>query len=379
MRVFKLPDLGEGLEDAEIISWHVGVGDHVVAEQPLVSVETAKAVVEIPSPWPGRIGRLAAKEGDFVKTGAPLVFYEDDGSQQPDKGTVVGELPSSQAAKAAPSTAAADGKSGGAADNSDVRASPAVRQFARSLGVDLAQVEGTGPDGVITRGDIEKATSSAKEGYEILRGVRRAMALNMARSAREVPGSTVTDEADVGDWPADADVTTRLIRAIVAGCAAAPALNAWFDGEGLQRKLWPTVDVGIAIAGPEGLFVPVLRDVESLSASQFRSEIDRLKGDIAARRSHPSDMTGATISLSNFGMLGGAYAALAIVPPQVAILGAGRILEVVRPRSGEVKITRILPLSLTFDHRVVTGAEAVTFLNAVIANLQAKSDPPQNS
>lgn len=379
MRVFKLPDLGEGLEDAEIISWHVGVGDHVVAEQPLVSVETAKAVVEIPSPWPGRIGRLAAKEGDFVKTGAPLVFYEDDGSQQPDKGTVVGELPSSQAARAAPSKAAAESKSGGTDDNSDVRASPAVRQLARSLGVDLAQVEGTGPDGVITRGDIEKATSSAKEGYEVLRGVRRAMALNMARSAREVPGSTVTDEADVGDWPADADVTTRLIRAIVAGCAAAPALNAWFDGEGLQRKLWPTVDVGIAIAGPEGLFVPVLRDVRSLSASQFRSEIDRLKGDIAARRSHPSDMTGATISLSNFGMLGGAYAALAIVPPQVAILGAGRILEVVRPRSGEVKITRILPLSLTFDHRVVTGAEAVTFLNAVIANLQAKSDPPQNS
>lgn len=373
MREFALPDLGEGLEDAEIIAWHVGVGDHVVAEQPLVSVETAKAVVEIPSPWSGRIARLVANEGDIVKTGAPLVVYQDEGTQQPDKGTVVGELPSSSPKQLKTEATDSPVAASETAAKPGLRASPLVRQLARSLSVDLAAVSGTGPDGVITRGDVERAVPPLKEGYEPLRSVRRAMAINMARSAREVPGSTVTDEADIGGWPADVDVTTRLIEAMVAGCAAAPALNAWFDGEELQRKLWAKIDIGLAIASPEGLFVPVLREVQSLTATELRKMVESLKQDIAARKTHPADMTGATISLSNFGMLGGVHASLAIVPPQVAILGAGRILQAARPRSGEVKIARILPLSLTFDHRVVTGAEAVTFLNAVIESLQVSS------
>lgn len=373
MREFPLPDLGEGLEEAEIVSWHVGAGDHVVSGQPLVSVETAKAVVEIPSPWSGRIARLAAAQGDFVKTGGLLVVYEDEGAKQIDKGTVVGELPPAKPARPeAAATRQTTAVKGG--ESPSVRASPAVRKLASSLKVELEEVSGTGPDGVITSGDVEKAAAAPKEGYEVLRGVRRAMAVNMARSAREVPGSTVTDEADVAHWPLDADVSTRLIRSIVAGCAAAPSLNAWFDGERMQRRLWPEVHVGIAVAGPEGLFVPVIRGVQALSRSELRNEVDRFKRDIASRATPPVELAGATISLSNFGMLGGAYAALAIVPPQVAILGAGRLMDVVRPRSGEVTITRILPLSLTFDHRVVTGSEAVTFLKAVIASLEER--PP---
>jgi pyruvate dehydrogenase E2 component (dihydrolipoamide acetyltransferase) len=195
------------------------------------------------------------------------------------------------------------------------------------------------------------------------------MAENMARSALEVPGSTVTDEVLVGRWPKDADVTLRLIRAIVAACRAEPALNASFDKARMARKLHGKIDLGIAVNTGDGLFAPVLRDVANRSDADLRAGLEAMKLDVAARKVPLSGLTGQTITLSNFGMLGGLNASLAIVPPQVAILGAGRIFEAVRPVSGEIHITKVLPLSLTFDHRVVTGAEAVRFLNAVVAAL----------
>jgi pyruvate dehydrogenase E2 component (dihydrolipoamide acetyltransferase) len=195
------------------------------------------------------------------------------------------------------------------------------------------------------------------------------MADNMARSALEVPGSTVTEEVVVGHWPMDVDVTLRLIRAIVAGCRAEPALNAWFDKARMARRLHDRIDLGIAMNTGEGLFAPVLRDVAAQTDGELRASIETLKRDVAARKVAPATLTGQTITLSNFGMLGGHTASLAIMPPQVAILGAGRIFEAVRPLEGQVRITKVLPLSLTFDHRVVTGAEAVRFLSAAVADL----------
>ena len=367
MRAFRLPDLGEGLEDAEIVAWHVGPGDRVVADQPLLSVETAKAVVEVPSPWSGRIAEILGRVGDIVKTGAVIVRYEDAEARATDAGTVVGELPEARAIAPVPAARPMASPNGPAAK----RASPSVRQLARSLGVDLTTIAGSGPQGSVTRADVEAAHAGgpARMDYEPLRGVRRAMAINMARSAREVPGSTVTDEARVDHWAGETDVTRCLVEAVVAGCRAAPALNAWFDGTRLERRLAASIDIGIAMNGPDGLFVPVLHDAGRLGGAEIRSRRQGMKGKVAARTSAPADLAGATISLSNFGMLGGIHAALAIVPPQVAILGAGRIIEAVRPIAGEIRIARILPLSLTFDHRVVTGAEAVTFLNAVVATI----------
>jgi len=369
MTTFRLPDLGEGLEDAELVSWHVNVGDRVVADQPLLSVETAKAVVEVPSPCSGRVARLVGAPGDIIKVGAPIVEFEDEGIARADAGTVVGTLPTEvEAAKQAlPGAKLEKGR------KPIAKASPAVRARARELGVDLSGVDGTGPGGTLTRADVEAHAKGSVlgEGFETLRGVRRAMALNMARSALEVPGSTVTDEVIVGQWPSDVDVTLRLIRAIVAGCSAEPALNAWFDRTWMARKLHPRIDLGIAINTGEGLFAPVLRDAAARSDRELRESLEALKRDVTDRKVSPAALTGHTITLSNFGMLGGRHASLAIVPPQVAILGAGRIFDAVRPVDGEIRVTKVLPLSLTFDHRVVTGAEAVRFLGAVIAELAA--------
>jgi pyruvate dehydrogenase E2 component (dihydrolipoamide acetyltransferase) len=332
-----------------------------------LSVETAKAVVEIPSPCSGHIARLFGKSGDIIKVGAPVVEFVEEGAARPDAGTVVGTLPTPPSVDKQVRSFAKPPIS----EHPTRKASPAARTFAHELGIDLDSVEGTGPGGTITRADIEAkaAAKTVGDGYEHLRGVRRAMAQNMARSALEVPGSTVTEEVVVGHWPKDIDVTLRLIRAIIAGCRAEPALNAWFDKAQMARKLHTRIDLGIAMNTGDGLFAPVLRDVGTRSNSELRTSIEALKRDVAARKVAPRTLTGQTITLSNFGMLGGRNASLAIVPPQVAILGAGRIFDAVRPVEGQMRITKVLPLSLTFDHRVVTGAEAVRFLSAAVAEL----------
>lgn len=370
MSIFRLPDLGEGLEEAEIVAWHVAAGDHVVADQPLLSVETDKAVVEVPSPCSGRIKALLAEPGTVVKVGAPLVEFEEGTGE--DAGAVVGEL---ARAPETPTVTAGEGVASAAA-----RAAPAVRRRAAELGVDLARVVGSGPEGTITLADVEAAARGAaapatpepERAPELLplRGVRRAMARTMARAHAEVVPATVVDEADVGRWRPGTDVTLRLVRAIVAGCRAEPALNARFLSEAEGRVLESRIDVGIAVDLPDGLIVPVLRDVANRTPADLRAGLDRLKRDVRARTIPLAELKGATITLSNFGTLGGRFAQLVVVPPQVAILGAGRIYEGVRVSAGAIRITRLLPLSLTFDHRAVTGGEAARFLQAAIADLE---------
>ncbi len=365
MNTFNLPDLGEGLQDAEIVTWHVGAGDHVVADQPLVSVETDKAVVEIPSPQSGRIARCFAEPGDIVKIGSPLVEFET--GVQADSGTVVGaiapEKPKPAAAK--PPTAAPPG-------TARVKATPAVRALARRLGVDLPHVAASGPDGAIMAADVERAAAAiaAAGPLEPLRGVRRAMAINMERAHAVVVPATVTEEADIHDWPSGGDVTLRLIRAMVAGCRAEPALNAWFLGRDTGRRLHDKVDLGMAMDTQDGLFVPVLRDVGGRGADDLRQGLERMKTDIRARSVPAGELRGQTITLSNFGMFGGRHAALVVLPPQVAILGAGRIAERAVAHQGQAMVRRVLPLSLTFDHRAVMGGEASRFLAATVADLE---------
>ena len=366
MMTFDLPDLGEGLQEAEIVAWHVGVGDHVVADQPLVSVETEKAVVEIPAPRSGRIAELLAAPGDIVKIGAPLVAFEAAGAA--DTGTVVGEIPAEAepAAKAPPTPQRA---------THGAKASPAVRALAGKLGVDLLVVGASGPGGTVTAADVERAAAAIESAgpAEPLRGVRRAMAINMARAHAEVVPATVTEVADVQDWASDDDPTLRLIRAIVAGCVAEPALNAWYLGLDQGRRLNRKVHLGIAMDTEDGLFVPVLRDVANRSAADLRRGLDRMKADVRARKVPMEELRGQTITLSNFGMFGGQHAALVVLPPQVAILGAGRVHEAVLARDGKPAVRRVLPLSLTFDHRPVMGGEASRFLAAVVADLEKEA------
>jgi pyruvate dehydrogenase E2 component (dihydrolipoamide acetyltransferase) len=362
MHQFLLPDLGEGLAEAEIVTWHVTEGDHVVADQPLVSVETDKAVVELPSPRSGRIARLFGSKGDLVTVGAPLVEFAE--GPQADTGTVVGELGHEEAPKMRSGP-------GEPARARPVPVVPAVRALAHKLGVDLNLVQGSGPGGTIARADVERAATSLTEvgPAEPLRGMRRAMAQRMMAAHAEVVPASVTEEVDVGDWRMGEDVTIRLVRAIAAASMAEPSLNAWYSAAASERWLAKRVDVGIAVDTEGGLIVPVLRNVGERDARDLRAGLDRMRADAAARSIPAAELRGATITLSNFGMIGGRFANLVIVPPQVAIIGAGRVGERVVVHNGQPAVRRVLPLSLTFDHRVVTGGEAARFLAALTRDL----------
>ena len=359
---FTLPDLGEGLHEAEIVSWHVTEGDHVVTDQPLVAVETDKAVVEIPSPRSARVVRLHGGTGDRVTVGDALVEFESADAQA-DAGTVVGTIDTTATTET--SHAAVPRAAAG-------RMTPAVRALARKLGIDSAMVQGTGPAGAITTIDIERAVQALAVAAPAvpLRRARRAMAERMAKAHAEVVPATVTDWADVDAWPAGVDVTMRLIRAVAVGCAASPALNAWFEPETMSRRLHDRIDLGIAVdLDDDGLFVPVLRDVGRRDPVDLKRGIERLKADVRRRTIPLGEMRGQTFTLSNFGTVGGQHAELVVVPPQVGILGVGRMTQQVVAAGGAPAVHRTLPLSLTFDHRAVTGAEAARFLRAVVDEL----------
>ncbi|MFG3593656.1 dihydrolipoamide acetyltransferase family protein [Bradyrhizobium sp. RDI18] len=363
MRQFVLPDLGEGLEEAEIVNWYVNEGDHVVTDQPLVSVETDKAVVEVPSPSSGRILHLFGAKGDVVKVGAPLVEFAEGPEQ--DTGTIVGELGGGEPP---PAAAAPFGPAAG----QKAQVFPAVRALARKLDVDLDLVEATGPGGTITRADVERAAKGLSHTgpAEPLRGLRRAMAQRMTAAHAEIVPASVTDEADIDDWRTGEDVTIRLVRAIAVACKTEPSLNAWYNSDAGERRRIDRIDLGIAVDTGGGLIVPVLRNVAERDVSDLRAGLDRMRADAVARSIPPGELRGATITLSNFGMIGGRFASLIVVPPQVAIIGAGRITQGVVAYRGQPAVRRVLPLSLTFDHRVVTGGEAARFLVALKADLE---------
>ena len=362
MRQFTLPDLGEGLEEAEIVAWFVNDGDHVVANQPLASVETDKAVVELPSPWSGTIARRFGAKGDLIKVGAPLVEFSEGGEE--DAGAIVGEVARGEPA---PQPVELPARAG------TVRVLPAIRALARKLEVDLNLVQGSGADGTITRIDVERAARSLADAgpAEPMKGMRRAMAQRMALAHAQVVPTTVTDEVDIDAWAKGADVTIRLVQAIAAACKAEPSLNAWYNAEAGARRLLRRVDLGIAIDLEGGLIVPVLRNVGERDRADLRAGLERMRADAAARSIPPEELRGATITLSNFGMIGGRFASLVVVPPQVAIIGAGRVEQRVVAHQGEPAIHRVLPLSLTFDHRAATGGEAARFLVALKSALTA--------
>ena len=386
MSTFRLPDLGEGLAEAEIVQWHVKVGDHVRVDQPMVSVETAKAVVEVPAPFGGQVSALHGAPGDIVPTGAPLIEF--------DSGTVVGSMPATSDEEYVESvivggTHRHDGNGRG-------RAVPAARALAKSLGVNLAAVQGGGRAGLITLDDVLRhanltggaaatdglahtaspaaraiAAARPEDGtVEPLRGVRRAMAQSMSLSRDQVADSTVCDDADIHHWKLRGDYMLRLVRAMTCAWRAEPALNAWYDPAAQSRLLVAHINLAIAVDTPAGLIVPVVRNIESKSPEELRAAI-ALQKDAAHRRSTPpEDLRDFTLMLSNFGTLAGRYGIPRVVPPAVAILGAGKVREDAVVIDGAVLAHRRMPLSLSFDHRCITGGEACRFLAAIIADLE---------
>ena len=424
-KTFRLPDLGEGLPDATIVEWLVKPGDTIALDAPLISMETAKAIVEVPSPYSGKLVKVYGNDGDVIATGAPLADFEIDANapqraeghstghhaaaataaapaptpasiERPDTGTVVGEMQSSDRVVAEAAVAV-----GG------VKAVPAVRALAKKLGIDLSRVPPSGAGGVVTLKDVRDfasrpdaklakqqpapnvaaqfatpAPSRAREASapitvepgsygepQQLKGVRRNMARVMADAQSKVVPTTLNDDADIHAWRAGENVSVRLLRSITTACKAVPALNAWFDGENLTRTLHERVDIGVAVDTVDGLFVPALRNADVLDAHGLRTALDHLMRQVRERSIPPSELTGYTISLSNFGVFAGRYATPIVVPPTVAIVAAGKLRYEAVPVIGGIEAHRVIPLSLTFDHRACTGGEAARFLKAMLEDL----------
>ena len=462
IKTFHLPDLGEGLPDATVVEWLVKEGDVVRLDEPLVSMETAKAVVEVPAPYSGKVTKLHGKAGDVIDTGAALVDVEldpklpqraeaeDTGHQHAPKPKSVGATAPDDAKKIVASDEGGEISSGekkpktesstrvesiredagtvvGAMEASDrvhseaavavggVKAVPAVRALAKKLNVDLSRVAPSGAGGVVTLQDVKKAAEAgtARIGAVIpaaraaqpaapasaapprtalsasgqpmrtsppaqaavygqpdqLKGVRRNMARVMADAHSKVVPTTLADDADIHAWLPGNDITVRLIRSLVAACKAVPALNAWFDGENLTRTLHPHVDIGIAVDTEDGLFVPALRNADVLDAAGVRTALNRIREQVKTRSIPAEELKGYTISLSNFGIFAGRYATPVVVPPCVAIVAAGKLRHEVVAVMGGVETHRVIPLSLTFDHRAATGGEAARFLKAMLDDL----------
>ncbi|KTD11161.1 branched-chain alpha-keto acid dehydrogenase subunit E2 [Legionella gratiana] len=368
MNIFNLPDLGEGLPDAEIHEWFVKEGDTVVVDQPLVSMETAKAVVDVPCPQAGVISKLYGNPGDIIKTGEPLVAFASSVTKTADKGTVVGNLEESSEITEDTFTIGVQH-----ATQARIKATPVVKMLAKKLGIDLSTVKGTGEFGIITRDDVQaQADKNAQvpAGFEPLRGVRRAMLNSMVQSHAEVVPVSIFDEADISAWKSGTDITVRLIRALIDATKNEPALNAWFDTKHGARQCFNEVHLGLAMDNEEGLFVPVIHNAGKHSDTELRTMIDEFKKSVGNREITADKLKGATITLSNFGKFAGRFASPIIVPPMVAILAVGRLYQGVVPVDGKIEAHNILPLSLSFDHRAVTGGEATRFLGAVIQSLQ---------
>ncbi|MEY2866487.1 MAG: hypothetical protein RIQ43_513 [Pseudomonadota bacterium] len=424
VKSFHLPDLGEGLPDAEIVEWHVKVGDVVRLDAPLVSMETAKAVVDVPSPFSGKVLALAGHPGDVILTGAVLVEIElDPNLPQRADAQDTGHHHGAPAAHAAPAStpepapAEDDGDAGtvvGAMESSNavrseqavaiggVKAMPAVRALAKKLKVDLARVRATGAEGVITLADVKAAaanpsTQSASpapaapvvtnersaapppsfmpppagdDKDEPIRGVRRNMLRTMSAAHAEVVPTTLMDDADLSAWAAGEDITVRTLRALAVAAKTEPAMNAWLNAKEGTLRRHSAVHIGVAIDSADGLFVASLKHCDSRDGKTLRAELNRLRDGVRERTLPPEDLSGYTLMFSNFGVFAGKYATPVVVPPCVCIVGAGRLYHAVVPVLGGMETHRMMPISLTFDHRAATGGEAARFLKAMIDDLQ---------
>ena len=375
---FALPDVGEGLEEGEVVAWLVAPGDTVARDQPLVEVQTDKALVELPSPVAGQVVTLAFAPGDVVKVGQVLVVLEDGGA----------------------TTASAPGRP---------KAAPAVRKLAVERGIDLATVTGTGPGGRILAADIEAAARPPETGVpefqgpelrsagskpaggigwmEVgrhpLRGIRRATAEAMSRSWSEIPHLTTLDEIDatgllaarrrLADAGLDATVGALLVAAVARGLRRYPVLNASLeaadDGTGGTIVVHSDCNVGLAVATADGLVVPVIGQADRRGLADLAAEVRRLTAAARNRQVGLADLRGGTFTISNYGALGGRFATPIIRPPEVAIMGFGAI----RPRpfvvDGAVQARPTLPWSLSCDHRLIDGDVATAFAECVLGLL----------
>jgi pyruvate dehydrogenase E2 component (dihydrolipoamide acetyltransferase) len=406
---FRFPDVGEGIHEGEIVRWLVKEGDSVRPDQPLVEVETDKAVVEIPAPRAGTILHMAVGAGEKIQVGEVLVIIGEAGERKslagPASVSVVGSLDMALTELPPPPDIAQVAQAASSAPPQRVLAIPSVRKLARDLGVDLTQVTPTGPHGRIRREDVLHAagqrpvppappaapvTPAGLERdhhgpveYEPLSALRRTIAQAMVTAATTAVPVTTTDEADVTELVAlrersnaaaaehNVHVTLLpfLMKAVVAALRQHPKLNASLDEAHNRLILKRYYHLGIATDTTEGLIVPVVKDVDQKNIVTLATDLARLTDLARTRRIPLTDVRGGTFTISNYGAIGGIFATPMLHLPEVAILGVGKLLHKPVVHDGEVVIRTVLPLSLTFDHRALDGAAAQRFLNELIAYL----------
>jgi pyruvate/2-oxoglutarate dehydrogenase complex dihydrolipoamide acyltransferase (E2) component len=362
---FKLPDLGEGLTEGEVARWLVSEGQEVAEDEPLVEVQTDKTTVEIPSPAAGTVARILVGEGEVVPVGTVLVVIGDDGAtpreaEQPR----AEEAPAKRAAEAVERPA-----------HAKVRATPIVRRVAQELGVDLASVHGTGPQGRVTEDDVRAAAAggaaavpAAADGRrERVRGVRRLIADHMTRAHAEVPPVTWVEECDFSDIDLKTLVPLTL-KSVALALREYPELNARLDGD--EIVYLDRYDLGLAVQTEQGLVVPVVRACDNSSVDELASEVARLAEAAREGRLKPEELRGSTFTVTSAGKLGGLFQTPIVNHPEVAILSVGRIAPRPVARDDEVVVRQTGYMAITFDHRVVDGARAAEFGLAVIDRLE---------
>jgi 2-oxoisovalerate dehydrogenase E2 component (dihydrolipoyl transacylase) len=392
--VFKLPDVGEGVAEAEITAWHVSVGAEIEEDAPLVDVMTDKATVELTSPVKGTIVSLHGDEGDVAAVGSELVVFETEGEvhhashapppkpePKPAKTPAPEPEPEPEPAPSAP-----------AAKSKTVLAAPAVRERARRLGVDLASVTGSGPEGRITHADLDALQGGAaapagerRDGVTDVKviGLRRRIAEKMQESKRNIPHFAYVEECDVTELEAlrvhlngepierpKLSLLPFLMRALVRVLPDFPQINATFDDEAGVVHRHAAVHIGIATQTANGLLVPVVRHAETLDLWASAREVARLATAAREGKADAKDLTGSTITLTSLGPLGGIAHTPVINRPEVAIVGPNRVA--LRPvvRDGQVVVRKIMNISSSFDHRVVDGYDAASFIQALKSRLE---------
>ena len=391
MPVFKLPDLGEGVGEAEIDRWLVEEGQEIAEDDPLVEVITDKATAEIPSPFAGVVNRIHHDAGAVVPVGTVLVTIGEDahsGSRPnvpppPPPPPPVGIVASSQpSARPSEDVASSNGED-------PVEAMPPVRKLARDLNVDLAQVSGSGPGGRILRTDVEaQAGSTSRDGgttgrREPLRGVRRTIAKRMSEAHRLVPPVTHVEECDVTELDATRKLANErspeevkltflpfIVKAVVTALKDFPAMNASLDEDAQEIVFHDNYDIGIAVDTDAGLTVPVVRDADGKRLVEIAADIERFAREARAGTLKSDDLRGGTFTVTSPGPFGGLMATPIVFHPQSGILGVHRAIDRPVVRDGQIVIRKMMNLSVTFDHRVLDGMTAAKFILDVVTLLE---------
>jgi 2-oxoisovalerate dehydrogenase E2 component (dihydrolipoyl transacylase) len=403
---FRLPELGEGVYEAELVAWLVKVGDAVKRGQNLMEVLTDKASMEVPSPFAGSITGLRAEPGQQIKVGDVVLTYSPAGQQEPraDGGSGIEDRKrgDDREMKAHDGQQVASQMPRSSAPTVAVRAAPSVRYMARKLGVDLGQIRGSGPGGRILIGDLSALLAAVRpEGKQPpleavpdfgtpgtrikLQGVRRKIAEHLVLSKRTIPHYTYVDECDVTELVrlrssvretyerAGIKLTylAFFVKAVVAALKEVPIVNSTLDEKAGEIILHDHYHIGIAVAAPSGLIVPVIHDADRMDLAQIAREIERLSRAARAGKVSLEDLRGGTFTITSIGGVGGLFSTPVINHPEVAILGIGKIVK--RPvfdAAGQIRPADIVYLSLSFDHRVLDGAIGAAFGNAIGRQLQ---------